>query len=96
MNPDPVGSAGPERDRHPGPADLDLEPYPFQPNAKLNYSFPVNFHIVSKILKFMTPRTMTKIIKTMLSGTAEKSKKKSELTTYIKPVLRIRDVYPGS
>jgi hypothetical protein len=44
-------------DRHPGPADSEPDPYPFQPNIKLK------LNILSKILKIVTLMMLTKKMK---------------------------------
>ncbi len=51
--------------RHQGPADPDPNRYPFQPNVRLTipYLIPENFNFLFKILKIMTPMTLTRYVK---------------------------------
>jgi hypothetical protein len=39
-----IGIIFPNPEPHPGPADAGTDPYPFQPNVKLNYTFSRKFH----------------------------------------------------
>jgi hypothetical protein len=63
-----IGIIFTDPDLHPGSADPDLDPNLFQPNIKLNYLyslkllFPENFNPLSKILKILTPMTLTRKI----------------------------------
>jgi hypothetical protein len=54
-----------DQDRHTGPTDPDLDPYLFQPYLRQNYRyfFPETFRILSKIVKIMTAKTLTRKIK---------------------------------
>ncbi len=47
-----------DSDPDPDPVLVSPGPYPFQPNVKINYAFPEDFHELSKILKIMTPMTL--------------------------------------
>jgi hypothetical protein len=66
QHPTTIVLTDPDMDRHPGPADPDMDPdlSPFQSyvQTKSNF-FQKNFNMLSKILKIMAPRTLLRKVK---------------------------------
>jgi hypothetical protein len=51
-------------DWHPGPANPDPDPYIFQPNVKLNYTFSKKTSkYCQKNIEIMTPMTLSRKVK---------------------------------